>query len=91
MKNYEAHEPCTVCRLEGEGMVCFHHLFTKRVYPEFAECIWNLIPVCKRHHNEFHDNGTTHMAEKYLPVHLWLLKNDWFFDDYVEKWRRRGF
>ena len=89
--NNEADEPCIVCGKEGEGLVTYHHLFTQKVYPEFAHHEWNRIPVCQKHHNEFHAKGTVHMAEKYLKVHLWLIKREWFYCETVKKWRRDGF
>lgn len=90
-KNFEANLPCIVCKQEGEGRVTFHHLFTQRVYPEFKNEEWNCIEVCQEHHNEFHNKGTVYMAQKYLPVYFWLIGHDWFFDDFLKKWRRVGF
>lgn len=89
--SFESKEPCVVCNREGEGFVCSHHLFTRKVYPEFQHEEWNKIPVCQRCHNQFHNKGTSWMANKYLSVHLWLIRNDWFFCEYVNKWRREGF
>lgn len=90
-KNFEAHEPCVCCKKEGDGMVTFHHLFTRKVYPEFTQEPWNMIPVCQKCHNEFHSKGTPFMSEKYPSVKDWLLKNDWFFCEFVRKYRREGF
>lgn len=94
--NYEANEPCTACLKEGEGMVTYHHIFTRKVYPEFAEESWNKIPVCKDHHGPgsgkgFHDHGTQWMAENFPPIKKWLHSNGWFFCTIAKKWRREGF
>ena len=94
-KTYESNEPCVCCGLEGEGLVTYHHLFTRKVYPEFAEFSWNKIPVCLNHHTKgvdnFHSKGTVHMAERFPSVKNWLISNNWFFCDFVKKYRRNGF
>lgn len=89
--NYQSDEPCVACGEAGESRVCYHHLFTRKVYPEFAGNDWNKIPVCQGHHNEFHSKGIVHMSEKYIEVMRWLYKNDWFFCEVVKKFRREGF
>lgn len=91
MKNYEAHEPCVACLKEGEGMVTFHHIFTRKVYPEFAQEKWNMIPVCQLHHNLFHSKGNSFMANNYRSIETWMKRNGWFFDPTIKKWRRDGF
>lgn len=77
-------------------MITFHHLFTRKVYPEFAEELWNMISVCKDHHGPgsgvgFHDHGTVWMAEEFPAVKKWLEDNDWFVCDFTNKYRREGF
>lgn len=89
--NFEANCACVVCHKLGPGLVTYHHLFTRKVYPEFQKEKWNQIPVCQGCHNKFHNKGTNYMAEKFLTVHLWLVRHEWFFCDYVKKWRRDGF
>lgn len=94
-KNFEADEPCIVCRKEGKGMVTYHHLFTQKVYPEFSHFKWNQIPVCMDHHNldgqSFHSKGTVYMADNFPAVKKWLLDYGWFFCEFVKKYRRDGF
>lgn len=89
--SFQSDQPCTACGHALENEVCEHHLFTQKVYPEFALLFWNRIPVCLRHHNEFHAQGTSHMADKYVGVYNWLTVNEWFFCKTVKKWRRDGF
>jgi len=85
--SYEAFEPCVVTGIEGDGMVCYHHLLTRKSHPEFSEERWNMIPVSLMVHNDFHNHGTPFMAKKYQRVKKWLLDHDWFFCDVTEKWR----
>lgn len=89
--SYKSDKPCQACGLDQEDRVCYHHLFTRKVYPEFSELPWNQIPVCQIHHNEFHSKGTFHMANKYPNVKNWLENNGWFYDEFIKKYRREGF
>jgi hypothetical protein len=95
-KTYESDEPCICCGLQGEGLVTYHHIFTRKVYPEFAEEKWNQIPVCRLHHGPgngvgFHDHGTAWMANKFPSVKKWLEEKGWFYCEYVKKYRRENF
>ena len=90
-KNFKSSEPCIVCKNSKDGEVCLHHLFTKRVYPEFSEEDWNLIPVCQKCHNMFHSKGTVYMAENFPSVKKWLIDHGWYFCEFNKKWRREGF
>lgn len=69
--SYEANEPCIVTKLEGRGLVTYHHLLTKKAFPEHKDSVWNLIPVSRQIHNDFHNHGTTYMASKYSSVMEW--------------------
>jgi hypothetical protein len=85
--SYEANEPCIVTKLEGRGLVTYHHLLTKKAYPEHKDSIWNLIPVSQKTHNDFHNHGTAYMANKYSSVMEWLLSNGWYVCELTGKWR----
>jgi 5-methylcytosine-specific restriction endonuclease McrA len=76
-KTYELDEPCVVCGLSGEGMVTAHHIYTRKAYSMFAEYTWNKIPVCQKHHNEFHNYGNQDMARRYNTVKTWLDSHGW--------------
>jgi len=75
--NYQAAVPCVVCGKSGAGMVCYHHVYTRKAYPEFSDETWNLIPVCLWHHNEAHRIGNVSMARKYESFNNWLIQNGW--------------
>lgn len=91
LKNFQSNNPCVACGHYGENENCFHHLLTKRTYQEFQYEEWNLISVCQKCHNDFHQKGTVFMAEKYPSVLSWLKENGWFFCEFVRKYRREGF
>jgi len=84
-ENYRSDNPCTACLLEGEDMICFHHLQTRGAGGGDGD--QNLISVCLSHHNEFHQKGTSYMAKKYPRVKKWLLDNSWFYCTTSNKWR----
>jgi hypothetical protein len=83
--NYKSSKPCVCCKLNTDNMICFHHLLTRKTYPEHENKDWNKISVCQKHHNEFHNKGISYMAEKYVDVLSWLLFNNWYKDNF--KWR----
>ena len=82
--NYQTDLPCVVCGYGGQ--VCYHHLKTRKSggtdEPE------NMIPVCQKHHNEFHNKGTSHMADTYPMIKRWLLAAGWTNDNFFKKWIR---
>lgn len=88
--SYKSNEPCICCGHELDGEVCYHHLFTRKAYPNHAEKKWNMIPVCLSHHSEFHNKGITYMAVKYKTVMEWLKNNQWFFCKTFNKWRNNN-
>lgn len=62
----------------------FHHIYTRG--SGGPDEIWNMIPICFKHHEEWHKVWTTKMAKKYPQVKDWLLKQGWFFDKNQKKW-----
>lgn len=84
--SYEANEPCCNCGLEGEGMVTYHHVYTRKAYPELSETKWNMMPVCLTCHNKIHSKGLVEIANN-KTVKNWLIDNNWYFDTFYEKWR----
>lgn len=82
--NFEANEPCCCCGLEVEGMVCYHHIYTRKAHMELQHVSWNKIPVCLFHHNEFHSHGNSHMIDKYKGAKRWFENNGWYKD--LGKW-----
>lgn len=90
-KNYKSSESCVACGQSGEDMVCEHHLYTRKAYPEHAEKSWNKASLCLACHVEIHKTGTTAMAKKSYSFKEWLDKNGWEFCDFRKKWIRNNF
>jgi 5-methylcytosine-specific restriction endonuclease McrA len=87
MKTFEAHgHACIVCGKQGEGLVTFHHLHTRKARPDLINEPKNKIPVCQQDHNSFHAKGTDYMAEKYPKVKAWLINRGWEKDTFLGKW-----
>lgn len=86
VKNYQAHEPCIICQTD-EVQRCYHHLMTRKTYPEFKDADFNKCPCCQRCHNMFHNKGTNYMATYFPLFRQWLLDHGWAFDAYQKKWR----
>jgi hypothetical protein len=78
--------PCACCGKYFENGVCYHHIYSRKAYPEHAEKKWNMIPVCQAHHNEFHNKGASFVAKKYDSARKWLIKNGWHYSDFMQKW-----
>jgi len=83
--SYEANEPCCSCDLEGEGMVTYHHIYTRKAYPELSEVRWNMMPLCLVCHNKAHANGLVELSKR-DGVFNWLTENQWIFDVFYKKW-----
>ena len=88
--SYEANEPCCGCGLEGEGMVTYHHIYTRKAYPELSEVKWNMMPVCLICHNKIHANTLSEFSKNRKTAEDWLISNDWYFDYFFGKWRNEN-
>jgi hypothetical protein len=84
--SFESDRPCVVCGIYGEGLVTYHHIYTKKAFPEYRESEFNLISVCQAHHNLFHSHGTTYMADTFWTVKAWLKAHGWEINDFTGKW-----
>lgn len=76
-KNYKSNKPCIVCGMNQDNMVTFHHIYTRKAYPEYSEEKFNLMPLCQKHHNEIHQIGTVSFSQKYQSAEDWLVRNGW--------------
>ncbi len=83
-ENYKSSEPCAVCGERRPNMVCYHHIKTRGSGGSDHDS--NLIPVCLKHHNEFHAYGNSKMLDKYLSAKLWFLRNGWEYCETSRKW-----
>lgn len=88
MSNFESKEPCVVCNFYAERSTCYHHLLTRKVYPEYANANWNKLSCCISCHNDFHSKGTRIMAEKHKSVKDWLIMQGWTYDCFFEEWNK---
>jgi hypothetical protein len=77
MKNYKSDQPCIVCGQNQENKVTYHHIYTRKGFPEFESSTWNMIPVCQPCHCLFHSIGNQGMMRKYVCVRTWMELNDW--------------
>ena len=81
MKNYRSLEPCLVCGERGENKVTYHHIKSRK--SGGGDEIWNLMPLCLRHHNEIHSKGTTSFVKKYS---LETFMTDFGWEKSMDKW-----
>lgn len=88
LNNYQSDKPCIVCGLNSPGMVTYHHIYTRKAYPEYSEAKFNLMSLCSWHHVEIHKIGTPAFANKYPAVNNWLISTGWEFAS--GKWRYFG-
>lgn len=80
--SYKSDMPCVCCGRQDENSVCFHHIATRKAFPEHSEAHWNKISVCQAHHNEFHSYGTAKMSRLYRSVEAWLFVNGWKVNEF---------
>lgn len=73
---------CTVCsRIDAE----LHHVKTRK--SGGSDNPHNLMPLCRKHHTEIHQIGTTTFSEKYPIAKNWLISNHWNKYGFVLKWK----
>jgi len=90
MANFEAkNTPCAACGLEGDGLVCFHHIKSRKAHSELTNEPRNMIPLCLTHHSATHNRGLEYMATKYSGVKKFLTENNWQFCEIRKKWEMR--
>ena len=77
MKNYKTNKPCVICSESRDNYVTFHHVYTRKSFPEYAEQSWNLCPVCQKCHNKIHSLGNISASEKLPRYKAWLDENGW--------------
>lgn len=85
MSNFSSEEPCICCGKTGEYFVCYHHIYTRKSRPDLSQEKWNMIPVCKKHHLDFHNFGTNKMASSYKSVLSWLSENGWEYSPFKNR------
>lgn len=49
---------------------------------------YNIMTLCRKHHQEKGNRPITYMANKYPRYKKWLLDNRWTFDELLNKWIR---
>ncbi len=85
MENFKSDEPCAACGEERDGYVCYHHCKSQKAHSELKYESYNHMPLCLKHHTEIH-YGTIKMAEKYPGVRRWLINNDWYICELMDRW-----
>jgi hypothetical protein len=77
MAKYKSEKPCIICGECRDGYVCYHHVYSRKAFPEYAKSHWNMMPLCQKHHNEAHTMSDGKFAAKYKNVSDWLELNGW--------------
>jgi 5-methylcytosine-specific restriction endonuclease McrA len=78
LKNFKSDQPCVRCGLSGDGYVTYHHIYTKKAYPEHKEAEWNLMPLCQLCHNKIHAKGDLHFFRLSAQIMEWMLSHGWY-------------
>jgi hypothetical protein len=78
--------------IRSEGCVCcgvkpveLHHLHTRKAHGGHAHIPENVLPVCRRHHREFHDRGISRVVADYGLADR-LIKMGFEYLDYSSQW-----
>ena len=77
--------PCISCGMNIQN--CFHHVYTRKAYPEFQNENWNLMSLCSMCHNSIHRYGTSEFAKRNENVYRWLVDNGWEKCQLTGKWK----
>lgn len=76
-----------MCGIYVERGCCYHHLLTRKSYPEYENEPWNKVSLCLADHNRIHSASLSGLTEGNFRLKKWLLDNGWEYDCYFEKWR----
>lgn len=74
---------CIVC---GNVQTERHHFRTRGAGGSDEN--FNILLLCREHHQEIHKIGSITFAKKYKAVETWLLKNGWIYETSRCKWTR---
>lgn len=77
MSKFKSEKPCIICGECRDGYVCFHHIYSRKAFPEYSKSQWNMMPLCQKHHNEAHSMSDLDFSIKYKSVNDWLELNRW--------------
>lgn len=61
-----------------------HHVRSRGSFGH--DYVWNLCPLTRELHQEFHKTGFTTFADKHPKFKAWLLYNGWEFNQQTRKW-----
>lgn len=84
--SFDAHgQKCLCCNTIGQGLVTYHHEYKQKTYPEYKHEKWNLIPLCRKHHDMTHDRGAVYMSEKFIEYRETLIRKGWELVEFPKK------
>ncbi len=70
--------PCIICGVDGPSDPS--HIRSRGAGG--ADFEFNVVPMCRDHHREWHDKGWYDFLGKYIGFADWLLDNGWDIDVY---------
>lgn len=73
---------CIICGTQGEN----HHVKTRG--SSGTDDYYNLMPLCREHHQNIHFIGLTTFASKYSEAREWLIRHAWEYSAVKKKWIR---
>ena len=82
-RNISIMDRCVICGKQNPDK---HHWKSRK--SGGSDDSYNIVLLCRQHHQEFHRIGATSFATKYIQVSNWLVSNNWKFNELLKKWRR---
>jgi len=86
MKNFKSNESCVCCGHDVENEQTYHHEYSQGSHPEYKFSKWNLISLCKSHHDLIHNPGSMKLSEKFPSLKKWFIENDWYVCPIMKRW-----
>lgn len=81
MSRYSTEGACTACKIDGE--LDIHHIKSRGAGG--TENPNNLMPLCRRCHQEYHRIGRNGFVSKHN-LNDWMVEHNWLFDKFMGKW-----
>lgn len=85
-KQWKTFDPCACCGAITENGNCEHHIITRKARRDLQNEPWNRVPSCQKCHNMHHTYTFGDMIQKNIGFRAWLLLNDWYYCNLMQKW-----
>lgn len=79
---------CEACNHNGSFYpLDIDHVMTRGAHPDLVNNPNNCMTLCRICHQIKGQKGLNYMADTYPSVKEWLISHNWYFEEFLQKWR----